>query len=197
MTATLYVEGGGDGRSLRARFREGWSGFFRSAGLGGRVKIVRGGGREQTFARFAAAIAPRGSGEVALLLVDSEGPVAPGVTIWQYLHARDGWTRPDGSGDDQVFLMVQIMETWFLADRDALRRYFGADFRENVFRQWPELEAVPKATVLETLERATATCRRGYAKGKVSFEVLARIDAALVAAACPHARALLARLRAQ
>lgn len=30
MTATLYVEGGGDGRSLRARFREGWSAFLTS-----------------------------------------------------------------------------------------------------------------------------------------------------------------------
>ena len=132
-----------------------------------------------------------------LLLVDSEGPVAPGVTVWRHLHARDGWTRPDGSGDDQVFLMVQVMETWFLADRDALRRYFGAEFRENAVRQWPELEAVPKATVLETLERATAACRQSYAKGRVSFEVLARIDPACVEAACPHARALLDRLRAQ
>ena len=93
--------------------------------------------------------------------------------------------------------MVQLMETWFLADRGALRRYFGAPFRENAVRQWPALEAVPKATVLETLDRATAACRNRYAKGRVSFELLARIDSARVEAACPHARALLDRLRAQ
>ena len=197
VTATLYVEGGGDGRSLRARFREGWSGFFGSAGLGGRVKIVRGGGREQTFNRFAAAVVSGGAGKPVLLLVDSEGPVAPGSSAWQHLHDRDGWTRPDGAGDDQAFLMVQLMETWFLADRDALRRCFGAEFRENAVRRWPDLEAVPKATVLETLDRATAACRKRYAKGKVSFELLARIDPARVEAACPHARALLGRLRAQ
>jgi hypothetical protein len=51
--------------------------------------------------------------------------------------------------------------------------------------------------VLGALERATAACRKGYAKGKVSFELLARIDPARVEAACPHARALLDRLRAQ
>lgn len=197
MRVTLYVEGGGDGRSLRARFREGWSGFLESAGLGGGVKIVRGGGREQTFSRFAAALAWGRPGATALLLVDSEGPVAPGATVWEHLHARDGWTRPAGAGDDQAFLMVQLMETWFLADRDALRRCFGAAFRENALRHWPELEAIPKTTVLETLDRATAACRKRYAKGKVSFELLARIDPARVEAACPHARALLDRLRAQ
>lgn len=72
MTATLYVEGGGDGRSLGARFREGWSGFFKSAGLGGRVRIVRGGGRERTFDRFAAAVTSVRAGATVLLLVDSE-----------------------------------------------------------------------------------------------------------------------------
>ena len=117
-----------------------------SAGLGGSVKIVRGGGREQTFNRFASAVASGRAGAPVLLLVDSEDPVAPGSSVWQHLHDRDGWTRPDGAGDDQVFLMVQLMETWFLADRDALRRYFGAQFRENAVRQWPVLEAVPKAT---------------------------------------------------
>jgi hypothetical protein len=64
-------------------------------------------------------------------------------------------------------------------------------------RQWPELEAVPKREVLEALERATAACRKNYTKGKVSFELLAHIDPARVEAACPHARALLDRLRAQ
>ena len=197
MTAKLYVEGGGDGRSLRARFREGWNGFFESAGLGDRVKIVRGGGRGQTFNRFAAELASGRSGESVLLLVDSEGPVAPGSSVWQHLHHRDGWTRPDAAGDDHAFLMVQLMETWFLVDRDALRRYFGAEFRENAVRRWPALETVPKATVLEALDRATAACRKRYAKGRVSFELLARIDPARVEAACPHARALLDRLRAQ
>ena len=193
MTATLYVEGGGDGRSLRGRFREGWREFFRSAGVDGRVKIVRGGGREQTFRRFATAAA---SGGAALLLVDSEEPVAAKHTIWQHLGARDGWARPRGAGDDQAFLMVQVMETWFLADREALRAYFGDRFQAKAIRDWPDLEDVPKATVFEALERATASCGRSYAKGRVSFELLARINPARVEAACPHARSLLDRLRA-
>ena len=196
MTATLYIEGGGDGRSLLGPFREGWREFLRSAGVDGRVKIVRGGGREQTFRRFIAAAASAGSGATVLLLVDSEGPVAAGRTVWQHLAACDGWPRPGRAGDDQAFLMVQVMETWFLADRDALRAYFGDKFRARVIRTWPDLEGVPKKTVIEALERATAACRKSYAKGRVSFELLAQIDPARVETACPHARALLDRLRA-
>ena len=195
MTMTVYVEGGGDGRSLRARFREGWRRFLQSAGAG-RVKIVRGGGREQTFRRFAAAVTAAGPRAAVLLLVDSEGPVAEGRTVWEHLGARDGWTRPDGAGDDQAYLMVQVMETWFLADRHALQKYFGAGFRENAIRDWPALENVPKETVFEALDRATASCGRRYAKGRVSFELLARIDPAHVEDACPHAKAFLNRLRA-
>ena len=45
------------------------------------------------------------------------------------------------------------------------------------------------------LERATANCAKHYAKGKVSFELLALVDPVLVEAACPHAKALLDRLR--
>jgi len=199
VTATLYIEGGGKGRELSARFHEGWKEFFNSAGVGRRTKIVRGGGRQQTFDRFVAAVTRSVSGTVPILLVDSEGPVAPRHSVWQHLRARDGWPRPAGAGDDQAFLMVQVMETWFLADRGALRSYFGTGFGEKALRAWPKLEDVPKSTVLEALERATVSCRKRYSKGskgKVSFELLARVDPARVEAACPHARALLDELRA-
>ena len=92
--------------------------------------------------------------------------------------------------------MVQVMETWFLADREALRSYFGVGFGENALRAWPNLEDVSKSVVLEELRHATASCRPRYTKGKVSFELLAQIDPARVEAACPHARALLNELRA-
>ena len=82
-----------------------------------------------------------------------------------------------------------------MADRDLLKRYFGVNFKEEALKQWRPLEAVPKATVLNALKRATANCAKPYAKGKVSFELLARVAPALVEDACPHAEALLNRLR--
>lgn len=193
VTVVLYIEGGGDNRRQSAQFREGWRKFFAMAGLGGRMpKVVRGGSRKQTFDQFAADIVERRPDVIPLLLVDSEDSVRPAHSVWQHLQARDGWARPTDAGDDDAFLMVQVMETWFLADRDTLRNYFGAQFAENALRQWPELEAVPKQTVFDALDGAT---QRRYAKGKVSFELLAQVDPTRVEAACPHARALLDRLR--
>lgn len=152
--------------------------FFEAAGLKDhKPRVVRGGGRKRTFDLFARAIKAPDPKRVPLLLVDSESSVAAEHSVWQHLQTRDGWNCPPNADADQGFLMVQVMETWLLADRDLLKRYFGAEFRENA------------------LKRATANCATRYAKGKVSFELLARVDPALVEAACPHAKALLNRLR--
>jgi hypothetical protein len=196
VSVRLYVEGGGEGQLLDTLFRQGWTQFFKAAGLAGKMpSVVRGQGRAQTFDLFATAVAHPRNGILPLLLVDSEDPVAEGRSVWQHLEARDGWKRPTGAAEDQAFLMVQVMETWFLADRDLLRRYFGGSLRETHLRQWPVLEAVPKPTVFDALAKATAGCQKQYAKGKVSYELLGRLSPHQVEAACPHAKALLERLR--
>jgi hypothetical protein len=196
VTPRIYIEGGGEGHLLDTLFRQGWTAFFKTAGLEGKMPgIVRGQGRTRTFDLFVTAVMNPRPGVLPLLLVDSEGPLAEGSTAWQHLKARDNWERPAGAGDDQAFLMVQLMESWFLADRGLLHAYFGAALREEALRAWLSLESVPKETVLATLDRATAACRTPYAKGKVSFELLARLSPESVEKACPNARRLLDHLR--
>ena len=197
MSAILYIEGGGDNRRLGAQFRKGWNAFFTRAGLGGRMpRVIRGGSRQETFGRFTTALGDSKVGTVPLLLVDSESRVVEANSVWQHLKKRDCWVQPKGAGDDQAFLMSQVMETWFLADRKALRGFFGAKFAENAIKAWPKLEEVPKNTVLDVLRKATVKCSKQYRKGKISFELLAQIDPDLVEGACPHARSLLDQLRA-
>jgi len=194
--AKIYAEGGGEGQLQDTRFREGWSSFFMAAGLAGHMpSIVRGGGRKRTFDLFVTAVRNPRPGELPLLLVDSEDTVKAGSTAWQHLKSRENWDRPDGVAEDQVFLMVTVMETWFLADRALLRRYFGGALREQHLRAWPALEDVPKETVFKALDQATAGCAKPYAKGKVSWELLAQLSPQSVDAACPHAKQLLDRLR--
>lgn len=197
MSAVIYIEGGGNRDENLARlFRRAWTRFFEGAGLAGRMpRVVRGGGRARTFDLFQTAVGNPRPGRIPILLVDSETEVPAGQSVWQHLHARDGWERPHGARDDQGFLMVQVMETWLLADRDALRRYFGARFRGNALPQWPDLEDVARRDVLDALDRATAACQPPYAKGTVSFELLERIDPAQVETECPHAGVLLNCLR--
>lgn len=196
VSARIYIEGGGEGQLLDTLFRQGWTAFFKAAGLEGRMpRIVRGQGRQRTFDLFVTAVENPRVGELPLLLVDSEGPFAQGHTVWEHLKTRDDWERPADAREDQAFLMVQLMETWFLADRNLLRWYFGSALREEPLKAWPVLAEVPKSTVLQALNQATAACRTPYAKGKVSFELLAKLNPTSVEQACPDARRLLNRLR--
>jgi hypothetical protein len=193
----IYAEGGGEGPLLDTLFRRGWTEFFKTAGLAGRLpRVVRGGGRENTFRLFQIAVAQSGPSILPLLLVDSEGPVRQEHGPWQHLRESDLWHQPARTTDHSVFLMVQVMETWFVADRAALRRHFGSCFRENAFPQATNLESVPKAEILKGLRAATDACVRGYSKGKISYELLAAIDPAEVERRCPNAKRLLDRLRA-
>lgn len=192
----LYIEGGGSGQLLDTLFRQAWKQFFEAAGFAGKMpSIVRGQGREQTFDMFKVAVAQTRQGTLPLMLVDSEGQVAEGHSVWQHLKVSDNWDRPSGATDAQAFLMVQVMETWFLADRELLKTYFGAALRENHLREWPLLEDVPKDSVLDALERATAGCEKRYSKGRRSYELLGKLRPARVEQVCPHAKALLDRLR--
>lgn len=192
----LYVEGAPQKDDFRrARCREAFSAFFEAAGITRRPRTVPCGSREAAFTAFEIAVKTAKANELPLLLIDSEGAVAAGHTSWQHLKAGNGWDRPPGAGDDQAFLMVQVMETWFLADPATLRQYFGPHFSNPPFRAWPALEAVPKQTVYDALAKATAECKQVYRKGDVSFDLLASLTPATVEAACPHAKALLERLR--
>lgn len=192
----IFIEGGGSGETADLVFKEAWRGFFAAAGLAGRMpRVVRGEGREQTLDKFRTALRRQRRGETVLLLVDSEGPVQAHDSAWRHLWRQDNWEQPPGADDDSAHLMVQVMETWFLADRDALRSFFGTALNENHFREWRDPEAVAKDTVLNVLAQSTRTCQKPYRKGRVSFELLSQIDPQTVAAACPHADHLLQYLR--
>jgi hypothetical protein len=159
---------------------------------------VRGKGRMQTFDLYATAVRNRREDELPLLLVDSEDLPASGHSAWQHLKARkdDSWDRPSGAGDDDVFLMICSMETWFVADRKTLKTFFGQCWRESALPKWPKLEDVSKEKIFEALHNATASCgKRSYAKGKLSFELLRQIDPTEVKRGCPAAKRLLDRLR--
>lgn len=56
---------------------------------------------------------------------------------------------------DCVFWMVELMEAWFLADRDALADYYANGFLLNTIGDTADVEQVPKAEVMTRLKRAT------------------------------------------
>lgn len=199
----IYVEGGGDKENtkLRRACRRSFGKFFAKAGFAERMpKVIACGDRRQTYDKFCIAIAQR-SGDFPVLLVDSEEAVIAD-TPWAHLRNRkdDGWERPSGADDGNAHLMVQVMESWFLADRDYLAAYFGDGFNPNALPSPQQnLEDVAKEDVEKALENSTRQCRKKgrYDKGKHSFELLEKLDAKSVVDASPHARRLVETIAAK
>ena len=192
----LYVEGGGDSKVLRSACRRGFREFIQKAGLVGRMpRIVACGGRRNAYESFVTASRRAGR---PMLLVDSETLVdAPGDP-WKHLRSRpdDGWVRPSGTSDNQCHLMVQVMESWFLADRQALKKFYGKNFNESALAPNPNVEEVSKSDVLTTLASASRGTQKGsYNKGSHSFEILRSLDPGRVEDATPYAKRFLDTLR--
>jgi Domain of unknown function (DUF4276) len=84
-----------------------------------------------------------------------------------------------GCDPDSIFWMVQVMESWFLADIDALKALFGG----NVTKGNPNVEQIPKEDVLERLKKAA---KGEYHEVKHGTKLLELIDPAKVRNAAPN-----------
>ena len=187
----LFVEGGGTSKAQNSVCRRDFRKFIEKAKLTVRnLEVVLCGSRTDAFEDFKNAPAEKLS--LVLLLVDAERPVKAPVADpkpWEHLKENpDNWNRPRIATDDQCHLMVQIMESWFLADVEALEKYYGQGFRQSALPRNPKIEAVPKQDIIKGLEQATrATRKKNYNKGKHSFEILALLDPAKVRKQSPYA----------
>ena len=96
--------------------------------------------------------------------------------------------------------MVQCMESWFLADREALNTYFSQGFRDNGLPATERLlEGIPKEESLDSLKTATRDCKpKGqYHKGRHSFPLLGEIDPQKVVEKSPWAKRFIKQLKAK
>ena len=111
---------------------------------------------------------------------------------WSHLHERDGWQRPDGADEESAHLMVQCMEAWFLADKDALATFFGPGFSPTALPGQMNVEETSKTDLGRGLKNATRRCRpKGeYHKGRHSFALLGQIDPKKVMDSSPYAKRL-------
>jgi hypothetical protein len=83
------------------------------------------------------------------------------------------------------------MESWFLADPDALARYYGKDFRIDALRGNPQIEEIPKADVEARLKNASReTGKRSYHKTDHAPGILALLDPDRVRHASPACKRL-------
>ena len=126
---------------------------------------------------------------LVVLLKDSEQSFDDSVTLCQ----RSGI---DPKLADQVFWMVESMESWFLADPDALATYYGQGFSRKAIGQTANVEAVSKSEVFNRLKSATTNTTKGeYNKVRHAPDLLAKLDPKLVQGHAEHCRSLSEALR--
>ena len=190
----IFMEGGGQRKEDQAMLRAGMDVFLRELKKTARAKFWRwklscSGSRNAAFKDFE--IAHRCGGHtLVVLLVDSEGPVS--ASPREHLFAIDGWDI-GVSNDVAIHLMTQTMETWILADSEALANYYGQDFARNALRKSDDLERVPKEDVEQVLKQATRKTKKGaYHKNKIrhASDLLELIDPEKAQEKCRHCERL-------
>jgi hypothetical protein len=195
----VYLEGGGDRTDTRARLRDAFAQFLqelRDLAKDHRVKfrIVACGNNKSTFDDFCREMSSQRAA-LNVLLVDADAPVTTGP--WLHLHRQNGWNKPRGVEDRQCHLMVQAMEAWLIADREALRDFYDdGELNENPLPNHLNVEQIPKDRLAPALREATRRCQKGrYDKGAHAPKILGRARLSTVVEKAPHCGRLVEVLR--
>ena len=173
---TIYIEGGGDSSQLRIRCRKGFRILLENCGFTGNMpKLIACGGRNSVFDDFEIAHANKSDSDYVAMLIDSEDPLKD-LDAWEHLKIRDRWNKPSDSEDDQVLFMTTCMETWIVADRNALAKHYGSELQESALPSLVNLESRYRHDIQNDLFHATRNCSNAYKKGKRSFDVLEKLS---------------------
>ena len=197
----IYIEGGGDQKKLKTACRKAFSKFFEKAGFKGHMpKLIACGSRQNAFDDFCTAVNFSKDDNIAFLLVDAESSVNTQHMDrpWSHLKQRDDWDKPEKASERQAHLMVQVMESWFLADKETLIKFFGQNFNRNALPKQTKIEVISKDDIFGGLKSATRATQKGrYDKGAHSFSILENIDPQKILEASPWADRLLKELASE
>jgi Domain of unknown function (DUF4276) len=182
----LYIEGGGS-RDQKVALRQGFEKFFaaiRQSASNRRlgIKFVLCGSLDETVSKFQNAC-DRERDVLPLLLVDSDGAVR--ATPVQHLTPKH--PQLAAAVSEHIHMMVQVMETWLIADAQALSQFYGQGFHSGALPETEDLESVSKVDIEQSLKRATAKTQKGeYHKVRHASVLLERIDPQNVRVRCRH-----------
>ena len=175
----VYLEGGSHLRRPMTNF------LRRAVGSDIPLKILPCRDRDRAVRLFSQA-----SSSDSLLLIDSEGDDL--ITLRRSVVTRTG--HPNAV--DRIFFMVQLMEAWFLADRQSLVDYYGQGFNTGRLPGNRQPEQILKRDVEQGLRDATAgTIKGAYDKTDHAVELFAQLNPATVYDACPNFARLIDFLR--
>ena len=188
----IYIEGGGEARNIKAILREGFSNFLdelRQIARNKQIKwsLILCGSRNNAFRDFKNALRTHPDA-FNVLLVDSEAEVSKNP--WAHLKNRDKWVSSN-IDDAHCHLMVQTMETWIVADIEALKEFYGQGFKEKSIPKTPEIEKIDRKLLAKCLKEATRGTSKGeYHKTRHAPKLLGQLDAREVRHKAPHCERL-------
>ena len=165
MEIRIYFEGH---RTLRQGFERFFSELRKTARqLGSEISFIAARDGLSMYRKAARAHGNAWN----ILLKDSEGPMQRDAVALCKRHGIDP------SLVSSVFWMVELMEAWFLADSDALGKYYGPRFSSAAIGQTVDVEKIPKSEVLRRLRDATKETTKGaYNKVAHAPDLLSRLD---------------------
>ena len=185
----IVVEGAGQERDLSTECRKAFSSLVKSFGVNRMPRFVCGGGRNQAFDKFKIFIE---KGDDAILLIDSEEPIAAGMSPWSFLKNSDvnwNWLKPPKERDGDCHFMVQCMENWIVASVTSLMIGGKKIPLQAKPAETNNPETIAKEHVFSLLNSAyKAAGQSKYSKGDHSFGLLERIDVKKLCRVSPWAR---------
>lgn len=203
LTARVYIEGD---KELRIAFDR----FFRNAvgdcssNKNVKLEVIALGGRNDVVKRFNQALVKQEKDVICILLVDSEGPLDERLTVKDNLQRslkgdskqEHPFSVSDLAHEENLYLMVQCMEAWFLADREKLTQYFGLRLDTHLLPKGSNVEAMSVVDVVEGLTQSTKGKgpRNTYDKIKDAVPLLRMIRPDVVADNAPQCQRLINKL---
>lgn len=189
----IYIEGDKKSKNSNISLREGFSTFFndlreqaRERGI--RFDVILGGSSAETFKDFLLGMKSHPNSFVAFL-IDTDDEVSEEDTPKSFLQKHQKSKNWDWKNveDKQCQLMVQIMESWFLADIETLQDYYGQGFNSKAIPKNNNVEKIAKNDVENSLDKATKDTKKGnYHKIKHGAELLTKIDAIKIRQRAKH-----------
>lgn len=158
-------------------------------------RTIAGGSTEETIKDFMTA-ARTHKDAINIVLIDSDNP--DNGNLIAEVKQRASWDTEAGAKiqDEQIHFMVQVMESWFLADRNALKKYYGQGFREKQLPGNPNVEQISKSDVDNGLKNATRdTRKKKYHKTQHAPDLLSSLDVDKVRCNAPSCDRLFHSLR--
>jgi hypothetical protein len=195
----LYIEGDTKqkGKGNTITLRQGFREFFQPLAEDIRVPIDLKllGSREIAIKIFLSELEYYPE-SFSALLVDAEGEIdekdTPKIFL-QKISAKFDFTAVK---DGQCHLMAQMMESWFLADKEKLAEFYGKGFNTNALPKNTNVEKISKADVETGLKNATReTSKKEYKKGEHAGEILRLIDSDKVRKAALHCEKLFKEIK--